>query len=150
MVDDTASTATAYTDATATDSEETYTYQVKAIWGEDRSQASAQASVGPLAAIVVTCEFDAGGSDLPADTSTACALAVGGSVRGETDTANDVDWYRVGLQADETYQFDMRGKSTGEWQLVDGAAEYVSVGTLEDPKLLGISSTLLRTFWLAL
>ena len=37
-----------------------------------------------------------------------------------------------------TYQFDMRGKSTGEWQLVDGAAAYVSLGTLEDPKLLGI------------
>ena len=136
---DTASTATTYTDATATVEGETYAYQVKAIRDGVRSQASAQASVvRPAAIIVGTCEIDAGGSDLPADTSTACALAVGGSVRGETGAAGDVDWYRVGLQAGATYQFDMRGKSTGEWQLVDGAAAYVSVGTLEDPKLLGV------------
>ena len=139
LVDDTGSTATAYTDTTATDSEETYTYQVKAIRGEDRSQASGEAQVAPPAAVVVvTCEFDAGGSDLPADTGTACVLEVGGSVRGETGAAGDVDWYRVGLQAGVTYQFDMRGKSTGGWQLVDGAPAYVSVGTLEDPKLLGV------------
>ena len=136
---DTASTATTHSDTTATDAGETYAYRVKAIRDGVRSQASAQVSVvRPAAIIVGTCEFDAGGSDLPADTSTACALAVGGSVRGETGAANDVDWYRVGLQASATYQFDMRGKSTGEWQLVDGAAEYVSVGTLVDPKLLGV------------
>ena len=45
LVADTASTATAYTDATATDAGETYAYQVKAIRGEDRSQASDQAQV---------------------------------------------------------------------------------------------------------
>ena len=136
---DTASTATTYTDATATVEGETYAYQVKAIRDGVRSQASAQASVvRPAAIIVGMCEFVAGGSDLPADTSTACALAVGGSVRGETGAAGDVDWYRVGLQADATYQFDMRGKSTGEWQLVDGVPAFVSAGTLEDPKLLGV------------
>ena len=139
LVADTASTATAYSDATATDATETYTYEVKAIRGEDRSRASGEAQVAPPAAVVVAvCEFDAGGSDLPADTGTACVLEVGGSVRGETGAAGDVDWYRVGLQAGVTYQFDMRGKSTGGWQLVDGAPAYVSVGTLEDPKLLGV------------
>ena len=45
LVADTASTATSYTDATATDAGETYAYQVKAIRGEDRSQASGQAQV---------------------------------------------------------------------------------------------------------
>ena len=45
LVADTASTATAYTDATATDAGETYAYQVKAIRGEDRSHASDQAQV---------------------------------------------------------------------------------------------------------
>ena len=144
---DTGSTSTFYTDATATQPGTSYTYKVKAIRGEDRSQASGQARVqlphdavdlAPSDLTASTCEFDAGGSDLPADTSTACELAVGGSVRGETSTAADVDWYRVGLQAGATYQFDMRGKSTGEWQLVDGAPAFVSVGTLEDPKLLGI------------
>ncbi len=139
LVADTASTATAYTDTTATDSEETYTYEVKAIRGEDRSRASGQAQVAPPAAsVVAVCEFDAGSSDLAADTTTACVLDVGGLVRGETGAAGDVDWYRVALQAGVTYQFDMRGKSTGGWQLVDGAPAYVSVGTLEDPKLLGV------------
>ena len=42
---DTASTTTSYTDATATDAGETYAYQVKAIRGADRSQASGQAEV---------------------------------------------------------------------------------------------------------
>ena len=42
---DTASTATTYTDATATEAGETYAYQVKAIRGEDRSGASGQAEV---------------------------------------------------------------------------------------------------------
>ena len=139
LVADTASTATAYSDATATDSEETYTYQVKAIRGEDRSQASGEAQVAPPAAVVVVvCEFDAGSSDLAADTTTTCVLDAGGSVRGETGTAGDVDWYRVALQAGATYQVDMRGKSTGGWELVDGVPAYVSVGTLEDPKLLGV------------
>ena len=42
---DTASTAATYADATATGAGETYAYQVKAIRGEDRSQASGQAQV---------------------------------------------------------------------------------------------------------
>ena len=42
---DTGGTATAYTDATATGAGETYAYQVKAIRGEDRSQASGRAEV---------------------------------------------------------------------------------------------------------
>ena len=135
---DTGSTATAYTDATATTAGETYAYQVKAVRDGVLSEASAQAAFELPEAIVSICEFDAGGSDLPADTSTACVLAVDGSVRGERATADDADWYRVGLQAGATYQIDMRGKSTGEWELVDGAPAFVSVGTLEDPKLLGI------------
>ena len=45
LVADTASTTTAYTDTTATEAGETYAYQVKAIRGADRSQASEQAEV---------------------------------------------------------------------------------------------------------
>ena len=45
LVSDTGSTATAYTDATATQKGETYAYQVKAIRGDDRSQASNQAEI---------------------------------------------------------------------------------------------------------
>ena len=43
LVTDTGSTATTYTDATANEAGETYAYQVKAIRGEERSQASGQA-----------------------------------------------------------------------------------------------------------
>ncbi len=57
---------------------------------------------------------------------------------GAGGTVNDIDWYRVGLQVRATYQFDMRGKPTGGWQLVDGVPAYVSVDSLEAPKLLGI------------
>ena len=45
LVADTASTATSYTDVTATQSGSSYTYRVKAIRGEDVSQASGQAQV---------------------------------------------------------------------------------------------------------
>ena len=45
LVSDSGSTATAYTDATATDAGETYAYTVKAIRGSDRSQASGEAEV---------------------------------------------------------------------------------------------------------
>ena len=87
---------------------------------------------------VVVCESTEGEPDLAADTSTTCALEAPGSVRGARSTAGDSDWYRVSLQSSATYQVDMRGKGSGEWLLVDGVATYVSLGTLEDPKLLGI------------
>ncbi len=71
LVDDTGSTATSYTDATATEAGETYAYKVKAIRGEDRSQASGQARVQlphdavDLAPSDLTAEaVDGGGVDL--------------------------------------------------------------------------------------
>ena len=45
LVADTGSTDTSYTDATTTEAGETYAYQVKAIRGEDWSQASGQTQV---------------------------------------------------------------------------------------------------------
>ena len=67
---DTGNTATAYTDTTATEAGETYAYQVKAIRGEDRSQASGQAQVQlphdpvDLAPSDLTAEAADGGVDL--------------------------------------------------------------------------------------
>ena len=138
LVADTGSTGTTHTDSGATTAGETYAYRVRAIRGGVLSETSAGASFALPETLVSACEFDAEGSDLPADASTTCALEADGSVRGERGTAGDIDWYRAGLEAAATYQFDMRGRSTGEWKLVDGAPEFVSVGTLEDPKLLGI------------
>ena len=76
--------------------------------------------------------------DLPHDPSTTGVLEVGGSVIGEIDAEGDVDWYKVTLVGGVTYQFDMKGKSSGEWVLVDGAPAFVTLGTLVDPKLLGV------------
>ena len=45
LVSDSGNTTTSYTDSTATTAAETYAYQVKAIRGEDRSQASSEASI---------------------------------------------------------------------------------------------------------
>ncbi len=76
--------------------------------------------------------------DLPHDPSTTAVLDVGGSVIGEIDAEGDVDWYNVTLVSGTTYQIDMKGKSSGQWVLVDGAPAFVTLGTLVDPKLLGV------------
>ena len=83
---DTASTTTSYTDATATEAGETYTYQVKAIRGEDRSEASDQAQVqlphdpvdlAPtgLTAVVLTASVVGVGEDSTATASTSVSLS---------------------------------------------------------------------------
>ena len=77
---DTASTTTSHTDTTATEAGETYAYQVKAIRGEDRSEASGQAQVqlphdpvdlSPtgLTAVVLTASLVVVGEDPTASTS---------------------------------------------------------------------------------
>ena len=60
--------------------------------------------------------------DCLADTDTTCEVDVGGSVTGNIETEDDEDWFKVVLEADKTYQIDMRG-------------EYGGGGTLEDPLL---------------
>ena len=78
------------------------------------------------------------GSDLAQDPSTTGSVTIGGSVMGELEESSDVDWYRVNLEANASYQIEMRGQWTGELVLVDGRPVYVSIGTLYDPKLLGV------------
>ena len=48
------------------------------------------------------------GTDLPADTTTAGVVTVGGSVRGRIGTANDRDWFAVTLEAGTTYRIDLK------------------------------------------
>ena len=60
--------------------------------------------------------------DCLADTDTTCEVDVGGSVTGNIETEDDEDWFKVVLEADKTYQIDMKG-------------EYGGGGTLEDPLL---------------
>ena len=60
--------------------------------------------------------------DCTADTDTTCEVDVGGSVTGNIETEDDEDWFKVVLEANKTYQIDMKG-------------EYGGGGTLEDPLL---------------
>ena len=69
LVSDTGDSATTYTDATATEAGESYAYRVKAIRGEERSQASAQAQV----------QVPHGAADL-APTGLSATLAGGGGM----------------------------------------------------------------------
>jgi hypothetical protein len=60
--------------------------------------------------------------DFAATTSTAGAVAAGGSATGEIETTGDADWFKITLQAGVTYRFDLEGTDTGQ-------------GTLEVPVL---------------
>ena len=60
-----------------------------------------------------------GDADLPAGTTTTGRVQVGGSVTGEIDSETDKDWFKVVLEADKTYQFDMEGVDTERGTLTD-------------------------------
>ena len=74
----------------------------------------------------------------PSDTGTTVEITVGDTVAGDIAEASEVDWFKVRLLASETYRIDMRGAWGGAWAEVDGKIVWVSAGTLEDPKLLGV------------
>ena len=59
------------------------------------------------------------GEDLPEGSTTTGEVAVGGSVTGNVDRDADVDWFRVELEADTRYQFDVEGADTGRGNLAD-------------------------------
>ena len=63
--------------------------------------------------------------DFADHTGTTGAVSVGGSATGEIDTADDVDWFAVTLEAGRTYRIDLKGRSTGD-------------GTVYDPHLRGV------------
>ena len=94
--------------------------------------------LGTFALPSPTAAAGSGAGDLPADTSTWGVVEVDGSVEGELRGFQDVDWYRVELNAGLSYQIDMLGGWTGEWVEIDGSFEFVAPGTLHDPKLLGV------------
>ncbi|MYB76787.1 MAG: hypothetical protein F4X83_06780 [Chloroflexi bacterium] len=65
------------------------------------------------------------GDDFLASTGTTGTVSVGGSARGEVETAGDRDWFAVNLVEGRTYRFDLEGA----WTLA---------GTLWDPFLRGL------------
>ena len=57
--------------------------------------------------------------DYAAGTGTTGAVAVGGSTRGEIEFDGDRDWFAVTLEADKTYQIDLKGSHSGNGALYD-------------------------------
>ena len=78
---------------------------------------------GDLYTMVLTDITDSGDDYLGAEETTG-AVAVGGSVTGNLEVDNDVDWFRVPLEAGKTYRIRMRGSESGGGTLAD---PYVSV-----------------------
>ena len=58
-------------------------------------------------------------TDFPATTATTGRVEVGASVTGNVATNFDGDRFRVDLEADKTYQFDLEGAPTGRGTLAD-------------------------------
>ncbi len=144
LVADTGTAATTYTDDTVV-AETTYTYRIKAInehgvsprsrWfhidtptapeavegddqdGEDGGGAPGHATPPGPGGRANVSEGD--GEDLPEGTATTGEVDVGGSVTGNVDRDADVDWFRVELEADTRYQFDVEGADTGRGNLAD-------------------------------
>ena len=134
-------TATTYTDDTVS-AETRYTYRIKAINEHGVSERSRWSHINVPAA-PEAAEGDeqdgesSGGAgkranvsepsdgDCAASTTTTCEVDVGGSVMGNIGTSGDQDWFKVVLEADTTYQIDLKGEDTSD-------------GTLTDPELLNI------------
>ena len=75
-----------------------------------------------LSVTEVETRADEGDTDFPSDITTLGLVEVGGSATGEIDPVNDVDWFRVVLEYDKTYVFDLEGAETND-------------GTLANPRL---------------
>ena len=78
---------------------------------------------GDVYTIVLTDITDSGDDYLGAEETTG-TVAVGGSVTGNLEVDNDVDSFRVRLEADKTYRIRMRGSESGGGTLAD---PYVSI-----------------------
>ena len=100
------------TDDDASESAETFTLTLSA---------TKNVALGTPSTATGTINDDAT-DDCPADTTTTCEVDVGGSATGNIENEDDEDWFKVVLEANKTYQIDMKG-------------EYGGGGTLEDPLL---------------
>ncbi len=60
-----------------------------------------------------------GGTDFIKGTTTLGLVEVGDSATGEIDPASDIDWFRVVLEYDKTYVFDLEGSETSSGTLAN-------------------------------
>ena len=64
--------------------------------------------------------------DCPDGTTTTCEVEVGGSATGNIELDNDVDWFKVVVDAGTRYQVDLEGADTGRGTLVDPSIAYIA------------------------
>ena len=79
---------------------------------------------GDVYTIVLTDITDSEDDYLGAEETTG-TVAVGGSVTGNLEVDNDVDWFRVRLEEGKSYRVRMRGSESGGGTLAD---PFVSIG----------------------
>ena len=79
---------------------------------------------GDVYTIVLTDITDSEDDYLGAEETTG-TVAVGGSVTGNLEVDNDVDWFRVRLEEGKSYRIRMRGSESGGGTLAD---PFVSIG----------------------
>ena len=97
---------------------------------------------GDVYTIVLTDITDSGDDYLGAEETTG-TVAVGGSVTGNLEVDNDVDWFRVRLEEGKSYRVSMRGAESGGGTLADPflAIGYAESFTFTD---YGIGEAVLR------
>ena len=79
---------------------------------------------GDVYTIVLTDITDAEDDYLGAEETTG-TVAVGGSVTGNLEVDNDVDWFKVRLEEGKSYRVSMRGTESGDGTLAD---PFLSIG----------------------
>ena len=86
-----------------------YNFSVRALRADGETSLSDDLSVQP---VPQTQALRGPDDDYSADTSTTAQVAVGGSVVGNMETAEDRDWFAVELQAGQTYFIDLLQERT--------------------------------------
>ena len=81
---------------------------------------------GDVYTVVLTDITDAEDDYLGAEETTG-TVAVGGSVTGNLEVDNDVDWFKVRLEEGKSYRIRMRGSESGGGTLAD---PFVAIGTV--------------------
>ena len=81
---------------------------------------------GDVYTVVLTDITDSGDDYLGAEETTG-TVAVGGSVTGNLEVDNDVDWFKVRLEEGKSYRVRMRGAESGGGTLAD---PFLAIGTL--------------------
>lgn len=71
--------------------------------------------------------------DLPSDASTPTSLALGGEASGTVDFEGDSDWFRIDLDAGETYGFEASTAAWGRLALHDATGAEVAASYLDSP-----------------